>query len=318
VKAEDFLEHVKAYDKTKITNDYTEVIEWLMMIYENPSYEVSDDEYKVIIDAHTTTKKLDEIIETNEIKLKEKRVEQEGKLVDQKNKFVENLKEIKREVEGFKEKDDIGQRKENNDEIAELNKRLLDAAQEKVEINDQEETIGFEVTEYNEVEELQQKIKPFDELWSLYQHYYVETTKWKNNSFCTLDPEEVEKDHKRMLQTSNKLKNVFEKNKLPNPYKVADNVNKNLMDWRKYLPIIQVVCTKGLKDDRHWPKILDICSAANVDSKENVNFRSLEFIYKVPSSYFILYRVHLMISRKLLIVWKKLQIQQPKSIKMKQ
>ena len=279
VAVEDYLEKCKDTEKQQITQDYMEVIKWLMILYENPRHKVSDDEEKVVQEAFTHTKKIDESIEKSEIKLKEKRTDQEEKIVQQKAKFKETLAEIKNDVEDFKERNDGTQRVEYNKDIAEINKRLTMAEEERVDINLQEETIGFEVTEFDQVAELQKKIKPFDELWTLYLEFYEKTNnEWRKNNFYTLDPEEVDKDHKRMFQASNKLKVTFERAKLPNPFEVADTVNKQLTDLKKFIPIIQVVCTQGLKE-RHWTKILDILGPT-CETKESVNYKTVDYLFK--------------------------------------
>ena len=277
VKIEDFLEKWKEVEKSQITHDFLDVVEWLMLLYEHPAHRVSEDEQKVVTEAHTQTNKIEKLIESSEHKLKEKRTEQEEKIVNQRAKFKETLEEIKREVEEFKDREDVSQRVEYNKDIAEINKKLAFAETEKVDINQQEEIIGFDPTEFDQVGELQKKIKPFDELWSLYLEYYEKSTLWRKSAFCNLNPEDVDKDHKRMFNTSNKLNNTFEKNKMPSPGKVADTINRNLKDWRRFLPIITVVWTQGLKN-RHWEKIFKTLGLES-DSKEAVNFKTISLIF---------------------------------------
>ncbi|ETO18214.1 Dynein heavy chain family protein, partial [Reticulomyxa filosa] len=140
----------------------------------------------------------------------------------------------------------------------------------------QEEIIGFDPTEFDQVAKLQKDIKPFDELWSLYLEYYEKSKEWRTVAFCNLNPDDVSKDHKTMFNTSNKLKNTFERAKMPSPGKVADTVNRNLNDWRKFLPVISAVCTEGLKD-RHWERIFKTLGPG-VDTKEAVNFKAINRI----------------------------------------
>lgn len=183
VKIEDFLERCKEVEKAQITHDYLEVIEWLMTLYEHPCHRVSEDEQKIVTEAHSQTNKIDKLIESSEQKLKEKRTEQEEKIAQQRSKFKDTLEEIKKDVDDFKERDDVSQRVENNKDIAEINKKLAFAETEKVDINQQEEIVGFDPTEFDQVAELQKRIKPFDELWSLYLEYYEKTSDWKKGSF---------------------------------------------------------------------------------------------------------------------------------------
>jgi dynein heavy chain len=276
VQTEEFLERYKDTEKSQITEDYFKVVNWLMTLYEYPSFKAQEDEIKAVIDAHSNTNDIERMIEQKEQTYKEKRTEQEEKIGQQKTKFLETLEEIKRETDDFKEKSDVYQAKDNQKEIANINTRLAFCDNEKVDINRQEEIIGFEVTEFNQVAELQRKIKPYDQLWNLYCEQIDKMGEWKKTPFHKLDPEELDKDHKRMFQASNGLKNTFEKQKLPNPLKVAESINKTLFDFRKFIPIIGAVCTNGLKD-RHWDKFHEILE--NPDkNKDNINFRNVDLV----------------------------------------
>ena len=252
-----------------------------MLLYDHPAHRVSEDEQKVVTEAHTQASKIDKLIEGSSHKLKEKRTEQEEKINQQRVKFKETLDEISRAVEEFKVREDVSQRVEYNKDIAEINKNLAFAETERVDINQQEEIIGFDPTEFDQVAKLQKDIKPFDELWSLYLEYYEKSKEWRTVAFCNLNPDDVSKDHKTMFNTSNKLKNTFERSKMPSPGKVADTVNKNLNDWRKFLPVISAVCTEGLKD-RHWERIFKTLGPG-VDTKEAVNFKAINRIFEPAS-----------------------------------
>ena len=189
---------------------------------------------------------------------------------------METIDEIRREVEDFKEKSDVYQAKDNQKEIEVINNRLAFCETERIDINKQEETIGFEVTEFDQVAKLQTKIKPFDSLWNLYCEQIDKMGEWKKIPFHKLNPEEIDKDHKRMFMASNGLKNNFSKQNLANPLKVAESINKTLFDFRKFLPIITAVCTEGMKE-RHWDKIHEVLE--NPDkNKDNINFRNVDTV----------------------------------------
>ena len=274
VKTEEFLEKYKEIEKAQITTDYLKVVDWLMTLYEYPSYKASEEEIKHIQDAHNSTKDIEKLLEQKELTLKEKRAEQEESIVKKKITFMETLEEIKRDVEDFKTKDDVFQAKENQKEIERINNRLAFCETEKQEINQQEETIGFEVTEFDQVGKLQKLLKPFDTLWNLYCEKEEKMFNWKKNPFYKLNPDDIDKDHKRMFQASNGLRINFEKQKLQNPHKVADGINGSLTDFRKFIPIIQAVCTQGMKD-RHWGKIHEVLLNQSKE-KDNINFKNVE------------------------------------------
>jgi dynein heavy chain len=101
--------------------------------------------------------------------------------------------------------------------------------------------------EYPQIDELKQQIKPYEELWNLYAEYKEKyEDAWQKGYLKNLDPEEVESDHKRMMSSANKLTNRFENLKVPKPAKLASEVSKQLVGFRKMLPIIRSLCNPGL------------------------------------------------------------------------
>lgn len=57
-----------------------------------------------------------------------------------------------------------------------------------------------------------------------------------------------------MLASASKLANRFGLNKLHKPEKIANDVKKDLIKFRDYLPIIRSLCNPGLKQ-RHWDQM---------------------------------------------------------------
>ena len=121
-------------------------------------------------------------------------------------------------------------------------------------INEQEADLDFPISEYPLIDECKQAIKPYEELWRLVKEYNQRNSLWNEGELFKLDPEEVEKDHKQMFNTSSKLINRFSASKMTKPEKIANDIKSELHKFRDYLPIIRSLCNPGLKP-RHMDLI---------------------------------------------------------------
>ena len=70
--------------------------------------------------------------------------------------------------------------------------------------------MGLQPTEFPKLQEAENNLKPYQDLWFLVRDVTdkIEGVR-KLKSVFLLDPEEIEKDIKQMIQTGNKLKVMF-------------------------------------------------------------------------------------------------------------
>ncbi len=71
----------------------------------------------------------------------------------------------------------------------------------------------------------------------------------------TLNPDEVEKEHKRMLKIIQRCVYVFENAKQSKPLGVAKQIEAEITGFKKNLPVIRALCAEGLKE-RHIAQIV--------------------------------------------------------------
>lgn len=62
----------------------------------------------------------------------------------------------------------------------------------------------------------------------------------------SIDPDEIEKEHKRMLMSINRSNNYFEKEKITKPIAIAKDFKKQLEEFKPFIPVIRAICTEGL------------------------------------------------------------------------
>ena len=79
-----------------------------------------------------------------------------------------------------------------------------------------------------------------------------------------------------MLRLANRLSARFENmtSKIPKPMSVAANMAKQLIEFNKYIPIIEALCNKGLKQ-RHEA---DIKEAIGIDMSSETKLNELKNI----------------------------------------
>ena len=96
--------------------------------------------------------------------------------------------------------------KDVNTKIDNLNEKLSEMLKTREKINEDEELLGGQATEFPRLTEGKNNLDPYKELWSLAHKYEINVLSWtKEVSLFKLDPEYVEKETKVMFQTAMKL-----------------------------------------------------------------------------------------------------------------
>ena len=198
VDLEKFRDEIENVKREQLYTDYKDLIDWLMMLKTHPRCKYSEDAPKIISTAFTWIQRINQFLETADNKLMDERNQIVNKLAREKTEFEANIQEIKVKVEAFKEHNEVRSAKDYKDEIAEINRALQEFTEEKNKINDDEADLEDEISEYPIIDELKKQIKPFETLWNLYWEYKEKDQKWEKSPILTLDPEEVEMDHKKM------------------------------------------------------------------------------------------------------------------------
>jgi dynein heavy chain len=242
-----------------------------MVLFQNPRYKVEDEKLKMITNAFSLTNQLVSHIETAENKLKNDRLEIENSLIAEKNGFSNLLNELKSEIDKLKESSITTQHSQNNVKIKGLNDKLKGLIESMEKINDQETDLDLGVTEYPLIAESQVLLKPFEELWKLIADHETKETSWKKIPLKQLNPEEVQKEHKEMMQKAKKLQVQFQTLKFAKPEGLANKIFTSCNVFKQYIPIIEYLCNEGLQQ-RHAEKIKDVIG---VEFDENTRLHSL-------------------------------------------
>ncbi len=110
--------------------------------------------------------------------------------------------------------------------------------------------LGVNRVEFFLLDETRTALEPYEVLWALGAQYKKSMEAWTRGPVFSLDSSEVEKNVDAMAKSSIKLsKDIFEKS--PAAARMCEQMRRDLDDFKPNLPILSVLCNKGMKD-RHW------------------------------------------------------------------
>jgi len=184
------------------------------MLHRMPHIEIADENIKQIQLAYQQTNRIMSAIESQEVSLKSQRDDIERRLQIETKAFQEELNDVKQQVEKFKENNNRKREDEYNKMINKINTTLQGLSERLKKINAQEMDLELTATECPAIEDCQKKIKPFQELWELVGDWSKCKQSWETSVLKTLNPDEVEKEHKRMRVAVMRLVHQFETAKL--------------------------------------------------------------------------------------------------------
>ena len=124
VKSEKDFEEFKLFKRQEIVAQYTDLIDWLCFLYDNPRLKLFEEQTKSVTQAHFQILRINGYIEGKERTLALDRQEIENKVVSKKKVFVENLDKIKIELERFRDYNTKRNEDEYNKQIAAINAEL--------------------------------------------------------------------------------------------------------------------------------------------------------------------------------------------------
>lgn len=124
VKSEKEFEDFKLFKRQEIVNQYTDLVDWLCFLYDNPRWKLAEEQVKAVTQAHTQILRINGYIEAKERTLRQDRDDIENRLVQKKKIFQENLDKIKFELDRFREYNTRRSEDEYNKQIAAINAEL--------------------------------------------------------------------------------------------------------------------------------------------------------------------------------------------------
>lgn len=269
VELETQVDKIKKQDYNRIHEEYSDLIQWLMMFY-NTKHKIKEDDLKQI---HATAENVHSVmakVEDRENKLSTEREDIEKKLKVDKDDFKKKVQELSNTVKTLREKGGSYLLNSVPKQVQGLGAQIKDYNEKLKEINNKDNLLGNTKMEFNLLELVQKEMVPYESLWNLAVELENKLGVWKSSNIFKLDPEEIEKDVKQMIGQSRVLINAFNKMDPPpeKPFDYAKFLNNQLLEFNKSVPLLIYLCNEGLQD-RHWADINKSATEAGLEININ-------------------------------------------------
>ncbi|XP_072275027.1 dynein axonemal heavy chain 3 [Pyxicephalus adspersus] len=200
---------------------------------------------------------IETVFEVNNNRLMAKRDQAEDELRRRRSDFEKLLNGYNADIEAFRKRETmtLEEMKNNMEKLNELDLSLNKALLEFEAINKEEELLEWEKSQFPLLQMAITNKVPFEQLWVTAYNFHCKSEEWMNGAFQDLNSEDISEEVGNMWRTMYKLAKTF--SDMPGPRRVAENVKLKIDKFKIHLPIISVICNRGMKS-RHWEQISEI------------------------------------------------------------
>ncbi|KAI5723048.1 hypothetical protein M8J76_000435 [Diaphorina citri] len=122
------------------------------------------------------------------------------------------------------------------------------------QINEEQELLKMVRTNYETVDEMLERLEPFDQLWSIILEFRESSDLWMEGPFKGLNADEIKEKTDFMFRELNQLARKM--TRAPGCKMVNDLTRSKLESFRKEVPILQCISNPGM-EERHWKILSD-------------------------------------------------------------
>ncbi|KAJ1097170.1 hypothetical protein NDU88_002296 [Pleurodeles waltl] len=248
---------IKASDVTvyRLKDEIAEAANRLLFLLDHANLHY--DDLKLNSTVFHWPEQIETILEINVNRLMARKEQAEDDLRKRRVEFEKKLQGYSKDVEYFKKRDQVGmeEMKNNVEKMQELNANLNKASLEFEAINKEETLLEFEKSQFPLLQTTILNKIPYEQLWQTAYDFQTKSDEWINGPFQALNAEDIVEDVGNMWRTVYKLTKTFAE--IPAPKRVAENVKFKIDKFKQHLPIISVICNRGMKA-RHWEQMSEI------------------------------------------------------------
>jgi dynein heavy chain len=265
VELENCIEQFRDKDHQDFLTDFQELKDWMDLVWncglDGARVDISESDFRAVYEAALCVQKVGGVVRTEEEKIRTQREELEGRFREELTKFSDELILAGTHVAKFAEHGIIRQQEEYIERILSLKERFERAKFEAEKLNEREVMLGFEPTEFEQLQQGVSKLEPYEKLWTLMSEMSKALHHWTRGPLFQLNPETVEKDAMDMFRQATRLEGHFESVKQDAPRGVAEHAKQQLSGFMENLGILHALCNPGLRP-RHWEEISTIVGFA--------------------------------------------------------
>ncbi|CAM9225721.1 unnamed protein product, partial [Ectocarpus sp. 4 AP-2014] len=170
---------------------------------------------------------------------------------EEQTEYVERLKSLQDQVNKMSHFTDLSKVEQVSSMVRRMEKDIEECSDQAILFNSREQLFAKETTEYDLLADVQKSFEPYCDLWKRVDDWMTWHKGWMNDSFLSLDAEEVEKNVAVVSKALIKAGRFFEANGLEGCSKIASSVREQVDEFLPLLPVITGLRTAGMRD-RHW------------------------------------------------------------------
>uniref|UniRef100_A0A3Q3KEU7 Dynein axonemal heavy chain 7 n=1 Tax=Monopterus albus TaxID=43700 RepID=A0A3Q3KEU7_MONAL len=169
--------------------------------------------------------------------------------------FIEELASYSAQVEEFATFGELMDLSKYLKKAQALNAKLELATEKINEFNQEEEAYGWTVSQYPQHKKIQDKLAPFLHLYETGNDFLDQYKQWVHGPLSGVNPNKIEGDIGNIWRTMYKMEKGF--TEVPKAMNIATTIKAKLEDFKKHIPMVQVLCNPGLCD-HHWNAMSDV------------------------------------------------------------
>mmetsp|Transcript_3023 Transcript_3023/g.9072 ORF Transcript_3023/g.9072 Transcript_3023/m.9072 type:complete len:4073 (+) Transcript_3023:47-12265(+) len=222
------------------------------------AYHLDEEQLRLVGETWAWPGKVKPKVEECNKRLKAERDRVEDELTLRRDSFVAECEGFITQANAFEKLGDIGRVAENATALADLNDAIKDAKARGQAINEEEELLGFPITQFPQLAEVPAILAPYQTLWNTANDFQKSSFEWMHGSMKEVDPEVLDSEVKAMWKSNFKIIKVFSEDGMPEaPLKVAEQLKGRIDEFQQKIPLISALCNKGMRD-RHWERVSEV------------------------------------------------------------
>eukprot|EP00929_Paragymnodinium_shiwhaense_P109502 TRINITY_DN7596_c0_g2_i1.p1 TRINITY_DN7596_c0_g2~~TRINITY_DN7596_c0_g2_i1.p1 ORF type:complete len:4821 (+),score=1098.93 TRINITY_DN7596_c0_g2_i1:122-14584(+) len=266
VDLEAHVDGFRAEGLDALLEDFRSIRSWLDFLFECEDRLclplLSHRHFQAIHDSACWVHSIDGLVADREANLRREREALESKFKEQRNKFLEDLDGFNALVERFRDCGNLRQVDDYLERIQVLRSQFARAHIDAEKLNDKEERLGWEPSQFEQLKKGEQGLEPHHWLWTLAYNLDKAMKQWLRGPLFHLDPAKVEAEVGGMRQEATELQALFEELLQHTPAGVASQLlsQVNVM-VHSHLGLLHSLCNKSLRT-RHWEAISNLVGFA--------------------------------------------------------
>ena len=199
--------------------------------------------------------RMPQIFEEHKGIITEKTLQFQEALKLKRERFIEELENAAKQVDEFNQ---CGEMQDLNKyyKRAQTLEQKLTAANERIEqFNAEEESFGWEATQYPMRLQAFNSLQPYLKLYEIGVEFTNKHKDWTEGPMSKVQPDQVDQDVNNYWRQLYKLERQFQNQ--PVARKMAAKLRAKVDEFKEYLPLVSTLFNPGMRD-RHWEMISEI------------------------------------------------------------